>query len=59
MRFNCPQMFILCGLIQKIPSFFRRLCAYTIPAVKAAGRAGGTVMVMMSSDSIIIVLAGT
>lgn len=45
--------------MQKIPKFFRRLCAYTIPAVIAAGNAGGTVMVMISRDSIIMVLAGT
>lgn len=58
-RFICPQMLILCGLMQKIPKFLRRLCAYTIPAVIAAGNAGGTVMVIISRDSIIMVLAGT
>lgn len=52
-------MLILCGLMQKMPRFLRRRCAYTIPAVIAAGRAGGTVMVMMSSDSMMMVLAGT
>lgn len=45
--------------MQKIPKFLRRLCAYTIPAVKAAGNAGGTVMVIISRDSIMMVLAGT
>ena len=30
-----------------------------MPAVKAAGSAGGTVMVMMSRDSMMMVLAGT
>lgn len=30
-----------------------------MPAVMAAGRAGGTVMVMMSRDSMIMVLAAT
>lgn len=45
--------------MQKIPKFLRRLCAYTIPAVIAAGNAGGTVMVIISRDSIMMVLAGT
>lgn len=45
--------------MQKIPKFLRRLCAYTIPAVIAAGSAGGTVMVIISRDSIIMVLACT
>lgn len=45
--------------MQKMPTRFRRRCAYTIPAVMAAGRAGGTVMVTMSRDSMIMVLAGT
>lgn len=45
--------------MQKIPSFLRRLCAYTIPAVIAAGKAGGTVMVIISRDSIMMVFAGT
>lgn len=45
--------------MQKIPMFFSRRCAYTIPAVMAAGSAGGTVMVTMSRDSIMMVLAGT
>lgn len=58
-KFICPQMLILCGLIQKIPMRLRRRCAYTIPAVMAAGNAGGTVMVMMSKDSITMVSAGT
>lgn len=58
-RFICPQILILCGLMQKIPMFFSRRCAYTIPAVMAAGSAGGTVMVTMSRDSIMMVLAGT
>lgn len=40
--------------MQKIPTFFSLLWAYTIPAVIAAGRAGGTVIVMISRDSIII-----
>lgn len=53
-RFSCPQIFILWGLIQKIPIFFSLLWAYTMPAVIAAGSAGGTVMVMISRDSIII-----
>lgn len=58
-RFICPQILILCGLMQKIPMRLRRRCAYTIPAVMAAGNAGGTVMVTMSRDSIMMVLAGT
>lgn len=58
-RFICPQILILCGLIQNIPMFLRRRCAYTIPAVMAAGNAGGTVMVMMSRASMMIVLADT
>lgn len=53
-RFSCPQMFILWGLIQKMPTFFSLLWAYTMPAVIAAGSAGGTVIVMISRDSIII-----
>ena len=52
-------MLILWGLMQKMPTRFKRRCAYTIPAVIAAGRAGGTVMVMMSRDSTMMVLAGT
>lgn len=52
-------MLILWGLMQKIPARFRRRCAYTIPAVMAAGKAGGTVMVIMSRDSVMMVLAGT
>lgn len=58
-RFSCPQIFILWGLIQKIPIFFSLLWAYTIPAVIAAGSAGGTVIVMISRDSIIISPAST
>lgn len=45
--------------MQKMPTRFRRRCAYTIPAVMAAGRAGGMVMVMMSRDSMMMVFAGT
>lgn len=41
--------------MQEMPSFFSRLCAKTMPAVMAAGRAGGTVMVMISSDLMMIV----
>lgn len=52
-------MLILCGLVQKMPKRFSRRWAKTIPAVMAAGRAGGTVMVMMSRDSMTMVLAGT
>lgn len=58
-RLSWPQMLILCGLMQKMPRPLRRRCAYTIPAVMAAGSAGGTVMVMMSSDSMMMVLAET
>lgn len=59
MRFSCPQMLILWGLMQKMPTRLSRLWAYTMPAVMAAGRAGGTVMVTISRDSMIMVLAGT
>lgn len=52
-------MLILCGLMQKMPTRFRRRWANTIPAVMAAGSAGGTVMVTMSRDSMTMVLAGT
>lgn len=45
--------------MQKMPIRFRRRCAYTMPAVIAAGSAGGTVMVTMSRDSMMMVLAGT
>lgn len=58
-RLICPQMLILCGLMQKMPMCLRRRWAYTMPAVMAAGSAGGTVMVMMSRDSMMMVLAGT
>lgn len=58
-RFSCPQMLILWGLIQKIPTFFSLLWAYTMPAVIAAGSAGGTVIVMISRDSIIISATST
>lgn len=58
-RLICPQILILCGLMQKMPMFLRRRWAYTMPAVIAAGSAGGTVMVMMSRDSMMMVLAGT
>lgn len=58
-KFICPQMLILCGLMQKMPMRLRRRWAYTMPAVMAAGSAGGTVMVMMSRDSMMMVLAGT
>lgn len=58
-RLSWPHMLILWGLMQKIPICFKRLCAYTMPAVMAAGKAGGTVMVMMSRDSMMMVLAGT
>lgn len=58
-RLICPQMLILCGLMQKMPIRLRRRWAYTIPAVMAAGSAGGTVMVIMSRDSIMMVFAGT
>lgn len=52
-------MLILWGLMQKMPTRFRRRCAYTMPAVMAAGKAGGTAMVKMSRDSVMMVLAGT
>lgn len=58
-RLICPQILIRCGLIQKMPTRLRRRWAYTMPAVMAAGSAGGTVMVMMSRDSMMMVLAGT
>lgn len=45
--------------MQKILRFLRRLCAYTIPAVIAAGNAGGTVIVIISRDSIMMVFTGT
>lgn len=44
--------------MQKMPIFLRRRWAYTMPAVMAAGSAGGTVIVMMSRDSMMMVLAG-
>lgn len=52
-------MLILCGLMQKMPMRLRRRWAYTMPAVMAAGSAGGTVMVMMSKDLMMIRVAGT
>lgn len=57
-RLICPQMLILCGLMQNMLMFLRRRWAYTMPAVMAAGSAGGTVIVMMSRDSMMMVLAG-
>ncbi len=45
---SLPQTLILGGLMQKMPAFFRRFWAYTVPTVMAAGRAGGTTIVMMS-----------
>lgn len=45
------QMLIHWGLMEKI-RFPRRCCwAYTTPAIMAAGKAGGTVMVRRSRDS--------
>lgn len=58
-RLSWPHMLILWGLMQKMPTRFRRRWAYTMPAVMAAGKAGGTVMVMMSRDSMMMVLAET
>lgn len=49
---NCtlPLTFTLGGEIQKILCFFSLLIAKTVPTVIAAGRAGGTVIVIRSSD---------
>jgi len=47
--FSFPHMLIRGGLMQKMPAFLRRFCAYTVPTVMAAGNAGGTTTVMISS----------
>ena len=52
--FSLPQKLILGGLIQNICFFFNRLWAYTVPTVMAAGKAGGTIIVMMSRTRITI-----
>ncbi len=54
MRFTLPATFTLGGEIQKIFFFFNLLIAKTVPTVIAAGRAGGTVIVIKSSDLSII-----
>ena len=45
-----PQKLMRGGLMQKMPCFLSRFWAYTVPTVMAAGRAGGTMMVTMSSS---------
>lgn len=42
------------GLIQNILDFFNLDIAYSLPTVIAAGNAGGTTIVIMSKDFIII-----
>ena len=44
--FTLPETFTLGGEMQKILFFLRRLIAKAVPAVIAAGRAGGTVIVI-------------
>lgn len=43
-----PLMLILEVEVQKMPKAFNRPCEETIPAVRAAGKAGGTTIVMIS-----------
>lgn len=53
-----PQTFILGGLIQNIPIFFKRFWLYTVPTAIAAGRAGGTTIVITSNVLIMTCLRG-
>lgn len=49
-----PLRLILGGLIQKMPSFFKRFWLYTIATVIAAGSAGGTTIVTISKVRTIV-----
>lgn len=53
-RFTLPATLTLGGDIQKILFFLSLLIANAVPAVMAAGSAGGTVIVIRSSDLSII-----
>lgn len=49
-----PQTLITLGLMQYTLAFFNLDIAYNLPTVIAAGKAGGTTIVIISSDFIII-----
>ena len=49
-RFTRPDTFTRGGEIQNIFFLFKRLIAKAVPAVIAAGKAGGTVIVIRSND---------
>uniref|UniRef100_A0A1I8AA86 Uncharacterized protein n=1 Tax=Steinernema glaseri TaxID=37863 RepID=A0A1I8AA86_9BILA len=51
-----PQVLMVDGSMQKICFRRRRICAFKMPMLMAAGRAGGTTMVMMSSERTTIFL---
>lgn len=57
--FILPQTLILRGLIQYMSLFFIRDWANTIPTVRAAGRAGGTAIVITSRLRFIISPTGS
>lgn len=53
-----PDTLIVLGEMQKIWSFFSRFWAYSLPTVIAAGKAGGTTIVIKSKASTNISTAG-